>query len=497
MLGRLSLRARLLLGVIAVAAAGLAIADVATYTSLSSFLVSQTDGALEDSHSAIEHEVGDHGCGDGGQVRGTSPGDYIEVVSAGGRVLCERPITVDGELSASQPELPADLAERVASLRPGEAAYLTVHAKDGGGRYRVRASPDYAGGDVLVVARSLDGVDATLGRLLRIELLVTALVLACLGLLGLWVVDLGLRPLSAIGATASAIAGGDLSRRVERAEPRTEVGRLGLALNAMLARIEAAFNAQAASEQRLRRFVADASHELRTPLAAVRAYAELFSRGASQRPGDLERSMRGITRESERMTELVEDLLLLARLDEGRPLEREPLQLERVVDEAVETARTVDPDRPITVVLEPARVVGDRTRLRQVMDNLLGNVRAHTPAGAPVDVRVTRSNGNAVVAVVDSGPGLRDGDAARVFERFYRADESRSRSSGGAGLGLSIVAAVSEAHGGAVTASSAPGGGATFEVSIPLAPSLSADSQASFRRSLTGRGSLAATAERG
>jgi two-component system, OmpR family, sensor kinase len=496
MLGRLSLRARLLLGVIALATAGLAIADVATYTSLRSFLVSQTDGALEASHSAIEREVGDHGCGggDGGPVRGASPGDYIEVLRPGGQIICDRPVSVVGEQSTSQPALPDDLSGRVSRLGPGEAAYFTVDAKEGGGRYRVRASTDYQSGTVLVIARSLDGVDETLGRLLRIELLVTALVLASLGLLGLWVVDLGLRPLSAIGATASAIAGGDLSRRVERAEPRTEVGRLGLALNAMLARIEAAFNAQAASEQRLRRFVADASHELRTPLAAVRAYAELFSRGAAQRPGDLERSMRGITRESERMTELVEDLLLLARLDEGRPLEREPLQLERVVSEAVETARTVDPARPITVELESARVLGDRTRLRQVVDNLLGNVRAHTPAGAPVDVRVTTSNGSAVVAVADTGPGLRDGDAERVFERFYRADESRSRSSGGAGLGLSIVAAVAEAHGGAVTASSAPGGGATFEVTLPLAKSLSADSQASFRRSSAGRGSLAETA---
>ncbi len=246
---------------------------------------------------------------------------------------------------------------------------------------------------LVLLARSLSGVDETLGRLLRIELFVTAAVLVCLAALALMVVQLGLRPLTTIGDTAAAIAAGDLSRRVARAEPRTEVGRLGLALNAMLGRIESAFNAQAASERRLRRFVADASHELRTPLAAVRAYAELFSRGADRRPEDLERSMRGITRESERMTLLVEDLLLLARLDEGRPLEREPLQLEEVVEEAVETARTVDPGRPITVSVEPTPVVGDRTRLRQVVDNLLSNVRAHTPAGAPVDVRVSRSNG--------------------------------------------------------------------------------------------------------
>jgi two-component system OmpR family sensor kinase len=239
----------------------------------------------------------------------------------------------------------------------------------------------------------------------------------------------------------------------------------------MLGRIESAFNAQAASEQRLRRFVADASHELRTPLAAVRAYAELFSRGAAQRPEDLERSMRGISSESERMTVLVDDLLLLARLDEGRQLEREPVQLERVVDDAVETARTVDPNRPISLALEPAPVVGDQARLRQIIDNLLSNVRAHTPPGAPVDVRVSTSNGSAIVAVADSGPGLADGDAERVFRRFYRADESRSRASGGVGLGLAIVAAVAEAHGGTVAARSEHGQGATFTVTFPLANS--------------------------
>jgi two-component system OmpR family sensor kinase len=244
----------------------------------------------------------------------------------------------------------------------------------------------------------------------------------------------------------------------------------------MLGRIESAFNAQAASEQRLRRFVADASHELRTPLAAVRAYAELFSRGAAQRPEDLERSMRGISSESERMTVLVDDLLLLARLDEGRPLEREPVWLERVVEDAVETARTVDPDRPISLTLESAPVLGDRARLRQIIDNLLSNVRAHTPAGAPVDVRVSTWNCSAVVAVTDSGPGLTDGDAERVFRRFYRADESRSRASGGVGLGLAIVAAVAEAHGGTVAAASDHGQGATFTVTLPLA-GLTGDSQ--------------------
>jgi two-component system, OmpR family, sensor kinase len=461
---RLSLRSRLVLGVIALAAVGLAVANVATYASLRSFLIEQIDRDLDESHFGVEGDVPRHGCG-----RGPSPGDYIEVRDSAGQVLCDR-LGIDyGGEAASPPDLSSALDDPISGLGPGEAAYITVDAQDGGGRYRARAWIDEHSGTTIVLARSLEDVDATLGRLLWIEVLVTAAVLAVLGLLGLWVVRLGLRPLTAIGETADAIAAGDLSRRVELAEPRTEVGRLGLALNAMLGRIESSFNAQAASEQRLRRFVADASHELRTPLAAVRAYAELFSRGAAQRPEDLERSMRGISGESERMTVLVEDLLLLARLDEGRPLEREPVRLERVVEDAVETARTVDPDRPIGLTLEPASVVGDQARLRQVIDNLLSNVRAHTPAGAPVDVRVSSSNGSAVVAVADSGPGLADGDAERVFRRFYRADESRSRASGGVGLGLAIVAAVAEAHGGTVAATSEPGQGATFTVTLPLA----------------------------
>ena len=247
------------------------------------------------------------------------------------------------------------------------------------------------------------------------------------------------------------------------------MGRLGLSLNAMLAQIESAFRAREASERKLRRFVADASHELRTPLAAVRAYAELFDRGAAERPDDLERSMKGIGRESERMSLLVDDLLLLARLDDGRPLERDRVQLDEVVGEAVETAHAVEPERPIELHADPAIVIGDRDRLRQIVDNLLSNVRAHTPPGTPVSVSVRRQNGTAEIAVSDSGPGLDEEHLAHVFERFYRADASRARASGGVGLGLSIVAAVAEAHGGRVLARSQPGGGTTFEIALPLA----------------------------
>jgi two-component system OmpR family sensor kinase len=369
-------------------------------------------------------------------------------------------VTVGGETAApSPPVLPSELHA---------GGPFTADAADGNGRYRVLASRGGRGGETTVVATPLDDVDATLRRLLLVELLVTAVVLLGLGALGLWVVRLGLRPLEEIEETAGAIAAGDLSRRVERAEPHTEVGRLGLALNAMLGQIEAAFEARAASERRLRRFVADASHELRTPLAAVRAYAELFTRGAAERPDDLARSMQGITRESERMSLLVDDLLLLARLDEGRPLEAQPVQLDEVVAEAVETATTVDPDRPVSFEAEPTPVVGDRERLRQIVDNLLANVRSHTPPASPVRVRVGSHERHAVVEVADSGPGFADGDARRVFERFYRTDTSRSRASGGVGLGLSIVAAVAEAHGGTASARSTPGEGATFTITLPL-----------------------------
>ena len=247
------------------------------------------------------------------------------------------------------------------------------------------------------------------------------------------------------------------------------MGRLGLALNAMLARIESSFRAQEASERKLRRFVADASHELRTPLSAVRAYAELYDRGAAERPDDLERSMKGISRESERMSVLVEDLLLLARLDDGRPLEREPVELDEVVGEAVETAQAVDPDRAIELHAEPATVLGDRVRLRQIVDNLLANVRAHTPPGTPASVSVRRRNGSAEIAVTDAGPGLDEEHLEHLFERFYRADPSRARASGGVGLGLAIVAAVAEAHGGTASASSRPGEGTTIAIALPLA----------------------------
>jgi two-component system OmpR family sensor kinase len=337
--------------------------------------------------------------------------------------------------------------------------------------FRVRASVAAADPKfMLVIASPLSSVQHTLHRLLVLELVLTAAVLAGLVALGLWVVNVGLRPLREIEATAVAIADGDLSRRIERVDERTEVGRLSAVLNSMLAQIEAAFRAREGTEQKLRRFVADASHELRTPLAAVRAYAELFSRGAARRPDDLERSMEGIERETERMSVLVDELILLAHLDDGRTLRRDPVDLESVVADSVETARTVEPDRPIDMETVPAIVSGDRDRLRQLVDNLLANVRAHTPAGAPARVVLRADGGNAVLEVSDTGPGMRPDELAHVFERFFRTDRSRARASGGSGLGLAIVTAVADAHGGTATASSVQGTGSTFTVTIPLAP---------------------------
>lgn len=451
-MSRLSLRARLLLGVVVLAALGLLAADIATYSSLRSFLLHRVDVGLEAGHGGFEAPGG----GPGPRPQGI---DWYGIGSLSGHVV-GRCLVED----CSPPELPATvhLASRVDD-HDERTAYFTASSRNGETSYRVRASIEpQAPGRVLFVAASLSDVDGTLHRLLLIELIATAAVLVALGALALWVVRLGLRPLSAIETTAEAITAGDLSRRVEHADPQTEVGRVGSALNTMLDEIEA-------SDRRLRRFVADASHELRTPLAAVRAYAELFGRGASERPEDLERSMSGITREAERMSFLVDDLLLLARLDEGRPLEREPVDLAAVVREAVDAARVVEPGRPIDLVVEPAMVIGDATRLRQVLDNLLANARAHTPAGTPVSVELRLVDGSARLAIADHGPGLSEEQAARVFERFYRADSSRARASGGAGLGLSIVSAVTEAHGGTAEVRPTPGGGATFVIALPLA----------------------------
>jgi len=293
-------------------------------------------------------------------------------------------------------------------------------------------------------------------------------------------VRVGLRPLDKMGETADAIAAGDLSRRVTPATSKTEVGRLGLALNAMLAQIEKAFAERQASENRLRRFLADASHELRTPLASIRGYAELFRIGAVRDPADTEKAMSRIEGEAARMGTMVEDLLTLARLDQLPEIARNPVDLTRLANDAADDARAAAPDRRIEVASDgEVTALGDASKLRQVIGNLMRNALVHTPAGTPIDLRVTAEDGSAVLEVRDHGNGLPADDREALFERFWRADPGRGRGPAGAGLGLSIVAAIVDAHGGEVSAQNAPDGGAVFTVRLPATPGPGGDAPSS------------------
>jgi two-component system OmpR family sensor kinase len=326
------------------------------------------------------------------------------------------------------------------------------------------------GGQTVVFAIPLTGLQSTLSDLLFLELKIGLAVLAATIVLALLIISFSLRPLQKMGRVAQDIAAGDLSRRVEPATPKTEIGRLGLALNAMLGQIEAAFAERTASNSRLRRFVADASHELRTPLTSIRGYSEMLRRGAEESPADADLARRRIEEESIRMTGLVDDMLVLARLDQGRPLEQEPVDLQAIASDSVADARAVAPQREINLTSSGRVVVnGDDTRLRQVLGNLVRNALVHTPPQTPIDVSLSTEDSVAKLSVADHGPGIPAEDVDRIFESFYRADPSRSRDSGGSGLGLSIVSAVVTAHGGHVIVRETEGGGATFEVELPLA----------------------------
>ncbi len=467
----MSLRARLLVAMVVLAAAGLLTADLATFRFLRSTLMDRVDQQLvAATRESVRYfnapSFGEPPSGEGDAL--FPAGTYAAVLDASGTVVDEHVYGFSQDVTPV-PELPEGLPGSIAGGATIPSRTFTATAADGRTRYRARAFA-LDGGGTLVVAIPLTDVAETLRRLLRIEVVVTVAVLAALGAVAWWLVRLGLRPLERMGETAGAIAAGDLSRRVEPADPGTEVGRLGIALNQMLDRIEGAFAERRASEDRLRRFVADASHELRTPLTSVRGYAELFRRGAAGDPEALGAAMRRIEEEGARMGVLVDELALLARLDQHRPLEREPVDLAAVARAAVDGARAIEPDRPVEIDAPlPVTVLGDEARLRQVADNLLENARVHTPSGAPVRVRVAVDGAEAVLEVEDSGPGIPPVDAERVFERFYRADPSRSREHGGGGLGLSIVAAVAEAHGGRALVAPGSGGGARFEVRIPRA----------------------------
>ncbi len=440
------------------------------------------------------------GRGDGGRDgHGRPPSAFVtEISNADGKSV----FSTHNLISSDEP-LP-DLPEVTAEKSKGEGRRLiTVHAVKGSARWRVLVEPvtlsDGKPG-TLLIAQSLGDVKNTISHLLELLAVIGAAAVVVIGGVGYFIVRANLRPLREVERTAAEIAAGNLTHRVPQSDPRTEVGHLAGALNTMLNEIETAFAARAASElaaqssaqraqsseaaarrseQRMRRFVADASHELRTPLTSIRGFAELYRQGAVADAEHLERVMRRIEDEAARMGLLVEDLLMLARLDAERPLARDPVDLLALASEAVQSARATAPDRSIILQVgntdPPPVVAGDDPRLRQVLANLLANATKYTPQDSPITVDVSTvtsestSDLAAVLTVTDQGPGLSPDAAERVFERFYRADTARNRDDGGSGLGLAIVAAIVAGHGGSVGVDTTPGSGACFRIELPLA----------------------------
>jgi two-component system OmpR family sensor kinase len=450
----MSLRARLLVGMAVVAVVLVGAAALIARTTEND-LVARVDEQLRSAQLTVREMRGGFSPEDSAPSAlfvGVVRGDTLQTVLA--------PNFTGND---AVPKIPVDRVTEVAE--DGEARYFTV-GSDSSVRFRVLAQPQRDA--VVVKALPLSDVDASVDRLVRVEAFVTVAVLAVLGLVTWWVLRLGVQPVKRMTKTAVAIADGDLSQRVPDVVPGTEAGELGQALNTMLGRIEGAFAERGRSEAKLRQFVADASHELRTPVTTIRGYAELYRTGGLRGEGELDAAMQRTEAEAQRMGDLVEDLLLLARLDQGRPLQREPVDLDALARDAARDAAAVDPDHPVTAVTAGGVVVaGDADRLRQVVTNLVGNARVHTPPGTPVEVRTFREGERAVLEVVDAGPGMPPEVAERAFERFYRADPARSRHKGGSGLGLAIVQATVDAHGGTVSLRTAPGAGTAVRVELP------------------------------
>jgi two-component system, OmpR family, sensor kinase len=508
---RTPLRVKLVSALLALVAIALTVISVSSLAVFRSYLQnhaeSQLKTLLQQAAYASQHG-GPHGPGFG------LPGYVLELQDAQGNVV----ETFSGwrQPDVPGPKIPTDRAWLTANARK----FATVPAVSGSDNWRVITAPlpvrsvDPVTGQVseqsftAVAGVDLGNIDDTISSLAKFDLIVSLIIMAALAVAGVMAVRASLRPLTDIEQTAHAIASGDLSRRVPDRDPRTEVGRLGRSLNAMLAQIESAFHARAKSEaaarwseERMRQFVADASHELRTPLTAIRGYAEYYRQrggvgngarhaapagtelsladGGRLTEPDMDRIMQRVEQESARMGLLVEDMLLLARLDQQRPLERRPVDLLTLTADAVQDARMIAPRRKIELTVGGGAafiVLGDEPRLRQVIGNLMSNALTHTPDGTPIDVRILAHGPDGrlqvpsvTVEVDDHGPGLSREQAERVFERFYRADQARGRRTGGAGLGLAIVAALVAAHDGAAGVDTAPGDGATFWITLPLA----------------------------
>ncbi|WP_291799621.1 HAMP domain-containing sensor histidine kinase [Cellulomonas sp.] len=486
---RVPLLARLVGIITVLLTVGLLIAGATTATQLQRYLVGRVDKQLETEASSLAIRQLDalqrNGCNQGGTS--LLPSDYTVIfrfTAVTGQDAtetvedCGRSVTYE---KSGAPKLP--------TLTPTEADALggepfTVASTRSDSSWRVVAYPLGLGGfytGTVTVGLPLGGIQQTVERIVLLLVSSGAVIIVIGALAGSWAVRRSLRPLREIEDTAAGIAAGDMTRRVPPAPPSTEVGRLGEALNGMLTQIEQAFDARTASEGRMRRFVAAASHALRTPLAAIRGYGELYRMGALTQRDQVDDTMRRIEQSATRMGGLVEDLLALARLDERRPLRSDEVDLAVLAADSISDLHALDPDRPLKIQpldgtdgLRSCTVVGDERMLRQVLSNLVGNVVAHTPAGTGVEIALGSRDGSAVLEVRDHGPGIDPEHAARVFERFYRVDASRSRNAaglgkgGGAGLGMAIVAAIVRAHHGDVDIEETSGGGTTVRVTLPV-----------------------------
>jgi two-component system, OmpR family, sensor kinase len=513
---RTSLRAKLIAALLVLVMVALVIISVVGVMFMRTYLIGQADSSLKNRNLQNEavFAVNDLLAGDpcGRNVLGLATQGYaVWWIPAGGAIQqVVQPVTSGFATSCQDTGYgPATAAvkavERALVATPGWTT--TLPGQVSGDRWRVISITEPVSNGTtgtMIIGMDVSSVYTTIQQLTGVDVIVSIVIVSVLALAGWAVVQANLRPLVDIEETAGEIAAGHLNRRVPERDPRTEIGSLGRSLNIMLSQIEAAFHAREESEEaahqseeRMRRFIADASHELRTPLTAIRGFAEYYrQRGGLVRdngngeaaddagltPDDLERIMRRVEKEAARMGLLVEDLLMLARLDQQRPLARQPVDLLTLAADAVGDARLLAPSRDIDLSVQPGAaflVIGDEPKLRQVIGNLMNNALTHTPDGTPIQVSISSGvldpraadpTPAVLLDVIDHGPGMTQEQASRVFERFYRADQARTRGTGGSGLGLAIVDALVTAQGGVASVSTAEGQGATFRIALPLAP---------------------------
>ena len=465
-----SLRNRLILSAVVMAGLAIIASDFAANAALRGYLISQVDNQLINISASSLNRLDRAGIAPAEIDKDDSPFKILAPLNGVPTAASVTLLDIDGNLIGQVGGELGGKSFAVTGMQVSEVAKyknkpFTIDGENGGPDVRALAQVLPTGMGTVIVANSLEEVDKTLNRLRFLFLTLGVIALLAIALASRWIIALGLKPLEQVEDTAEAIAAGDLSARLPAAKPDTEVGRLTTALNTMLTRIEESFEVRVESENKLRRFVADASHELRTPLTAIRGFAELHRQGAVVGEDKTKELINRIEKESIRMSSLVEDLLLLARLDQSRELSEDPVDLNTLITEVTASARAAGPDHPIEVKLGESEifVLGDSLRIHQVIANLLANARTHTPAGTKIVITAEQGINETIISVSDNGPGLSQADQERIFERFYRADPARVRNSiEGSGLGLSIVDAVMTAHGGYVSVKSKLGEGSTF-----------------------------------